>query len=425
MIYLAVLLLVPVGFYKMPSGLPFDLQLDRIVAFSIFLLWLASLLVNPKMKLAKSPVHSAVLAFAGIVFLSFALNMQELTESARFADAVKRLFYVIVLALLFYFAASTIRSNEQIDAVIKFSISIVVIISLFCMVEFLTSFNVFRHLHEVFPFLIPSAEKIGNVMHRGGHIRVTGSADHPIALGVLLALFLPLALHYFEFAKRPGERAKYGLSLAIISLAMLMTVSRTPIVAIVAMLGVYYLYKPANALKFGIILLLVAFIVHMAFPGVLGGLRTFFSPSFLSKKEISNPYGRVADHPKMMSFFMERPLYGRGYGWWDNDALFYVDNQYLKILVELGTLGILALGWLFYRSAKEIWTAAANAPPKDKDLLIAILSSCIAYMVTLVTYDSFGYAQVTYLFFIILALGVSLASRIQNRYPVTDRLSGG
>lgn len=414
MLYLAVLLLVPVEFYRIETGLPIDVQFDRILAAAILLLWAASLLVDPDTKVVKSPVGYAVFGFASVVLLSFILNMQELTETMKFVDALKRLFYIIAVALLFFFVVTTIKSKEQIDSVLRFTMSVAVVVSLFCMLEFLTEFNVFRHLHKAIPFLSPSPEKIGNAMYRGGYIRATGPADHPIAMGVILAMFLPLALHYFEFAKNRPEKIKYGLYLGAIALATLMTISRTPIVAAVAMLGVYFLYNPHRAIKMGVVLVIVAFVVHMVFPGVLGGLRTFFSLSFLEKNEIANPYGRVADHPRMISLFLDRPLYGRGYGWWDNKAMFYVDNQYLKVLVELGVLGAASISWLFYTITREMWQIPAKATSEDKDLMISVLASCVAYIITLITYDSFGYAQVTYLFFIIAAMGVSLARYLRN-----------
>jgi O-antigen ligase len=99
--------------------------------------------------------------------------------------------------------------------------------------------------------------------------------------------------------------------------------------------------------------------------------------------------------------------------------MFYVDNQYLKVMVELGLLGLFGLLLLFFGWIKEIWHAAGKANPRDRDLLVAVSAACIAYMVTLATYDSFGFAQVTYLFFIIAGLGASLA-RISLRTVKVD-----
>jgi hypothetical protein len=409
MLYLAVLLLVPVEFYKIASGLPFDIQFDRIVFFGILLLWVGSLLVNRETKLVITPAGIAVLVFAGVVFLSFVLNMQELTDSMRFGNAVKRLLYVSVMVTLFFFIVSVITKREQIDKIFKFALAVVVFISLLCVVEFTTGYNVFRHLHSVLTFLTASPTKLGVVMYRSGYIRATGSADHPIALGVILSLFLPLALHYYQFASRPNERLKYGAYMAVILLAMFMTISRTPLIAVAAMIVIYAFYRPWQAATFAAVLISVIFLVHMVFPGVVGGLTAYFSPSYLTKHELNNPYGRIADQPKMLALFYEEPVYGRGYGWWDNQNMYYVDNQYLKILVELGVIGALGLALMFLGWIREVWSGALKSAPEDKDLLVAILAACFAYMVTLATYDSFGYAQVTYLFFVLAGLGVSLA----------------
>jgi hypothetical protein len=409
MLYIGVLLLVPVEFYKIKIGSPVDIQFDRIVFFVITAFWFISLLIdrNTKFVLTKSGI--ALLVFAGIILLSFVINMQELSETARIGNAVKKLFYVSVMVALFIFVVSTITKREQIDKIFRFALSVAVIASSFSILEFISGFNIFRHLHSVFPFLMASPTKLGVVLFRSGHVRVFGSADHPIAFGVILSFFLPLALHYYRFALSSSERLKYGAYMMIMLLAMFMTISRTPFIAIIVMIIVYAFYKPRQAATFAAVLIAAVFVVHMAFPGVAGGLVSYFSPSYLDKYELHNPYGRVADQPKMIALFLERPVYGRGYGWWDNQNMFYVDNQYLKVLVELGFLGLFGLLYLFLGWIKEVRRAAGKANPRDKDLLVAVLAACIAYMVTLATYDSFGFAQVTYLFFVIAGLGASLA----------------
>lgn len=409
MLYIGVLLFVPVEFYKIKIGSPVDIQFDRIVFFMITTFWFVSLLIDRNTKLVLTKPGIALLVFAGIILVSFALNMQELTETARIGNAVKKLFYVSVMVALFFFVVSTITRREQIDKVFKFALSVAVVVSLFSALEFIAGFNIFRHLHSVLPFLMASPTKLGIVLFRSGHVRAFGSADHPIAFGVMLSFFLPLALHYYRFATSSNERLKYGAYMMTILLAMFMTISRTPFIAIIVMIIVYAFYKPRQAATFAAVLIAAVFVVHMAFPGVAGGLVSYFSPSYLDKYELNNPYGRVADQPKMIALFLEQPIYGRGYGWWDNQNMFYVDNQYLKIMVELGSLGLFGLLYLFLGWIKEIRHAAGKANPRDKDLLVAVLAACVAYMVTLATYDSFGFAQVTYLFFVIAGLGTSLA----------------
>ncbi|MCL5291405.1 MAG: O-antigen ligase family protein [Actinobacteria bacterium] len=424
MLYLAVLLLIPVELYRVGSGLPVDVQLDRIVVVLISFLWLASLLVDIDTGITDSSAGVALLSFVGVAFLSFALNISDLAEPMKLADAFKRLLYVFSMALIFYLILSTIKRRDQVNSVLKFGVSLAAFVGALGVVEFLTGFNFFRNAHEVLPFLTPSLERVGNAMFRGGHLRVVGSASHPIALGVLLSMFLPLALHYFEFASSLKERARYGLSIASVALAILLTISRTPLIAIAAMLAVYSFYKPSRALRFGLLLLLAAFIVYLVFPNIIDGLVKLSSLSFLEQNELFNPNGRVADYPRILSFFIDKPLYGHGYGWWNNNALFYVDNQYLKVLVELGALGLVALICFFRKLAVEIWRASAIAMPEERDLLVSILASCAAYIVTLATYDSFGFTQVTYVFFVIAALGVSLAGYVRSQRPVSDSLVG-
>ena len=90
--------------------------------------------------------------------------------------------------IFFYFISSVVTTVAGVVVVTKFLVSGVAVVAFFAIVEQRTGFNVFDHVRSVFPF-VQFEGSITSV--RFGLIRAVGSADHPIALGVLFAMSVP------------------------------------------------------------------------------------------------------------------------------------------------------------------------------------------------------------------------------------------
>ena len=74
------------------------------------------------------------------------------------------------------------------------------VIALSSLIEHRSGFNIFYHVHSIVPFLQFQG---GDVVSRFGRLRVLGSAQHPIALGAVLVVPIPLAVY---FARTAGRR---------------------------------------------------------------------------------------------------------------------------------------------------------------------------------------------------------------------------
>ena len=413
-LYLGVLLLFPVDFYRFSFSLPFDVQFDRIAAVLVLGLWAIALLIDPKQQLRGSSLDYPVIFFVLVIILSLLANALLLDKSALFGVSAKRTLYILSVIFIFYFITSNLHQIEQVEFVLKFATVVVSIIGFFAILEFATGFNIFRHIHQMMPFLEFNPEEVTKFWQRTGRNRVFGSAEHPIALGLLLVMPVPIALHYYEYAKTKMAKNFYAVCLLLLLGSIFTVVSRTPLVALGVIFLILAFNGPTRILRLLLFLIPVLIVVHMLLPGLLGGLRELLSLSYFQQREIGNPYGRFADYPRMWSLFFEQPLFGRGYGWWDNYKLFYVDNQYLKFLVELGLAGILSVFWLFFKLLKELVQSAKTANSEHKDLLISIAATCSSFVVALILFDTFSFAQVTYFFFILAALGLTLSKFIKR-----------
>jgi O-antigen ligase len=196
--------------------------------------------------------------------------------------------------------------------------------------------------------------------------------------------------------------------------AMLLTVSRTAMVGLAVALFVLALKKPEWKMKIMAIAVLMFFGIHMIFPGIFGTFKSTMTPSNVIKSEVGNRGGRLEDYPRMIKEFRKNPLFGRGYGTFDPIRFFFVDNQYLKFLVELGLFGIVAFIGLLYKAISMLFRKEREREDSGYSPLSAIAASIIVFGIVTATFDTFGFPQVTYLFFILLSLGTAYALNLET-----------
>jgi O-antigen ligase len=119
--------------------------------------------------------------------------------------------------------------------------------------------------------------------------------------------------------------------------------------------------------------------------------------------------------PVLHSEVAPNPLFGEGFGTRitvpspttrvPNAPI--TDDQWLATLAETGIAGVLTLGWLFVRFLRSMRRAARTDQTARGSFLTAAAAIVTSYGVGLLTYDAFSFIQVTFIFFIVLALGAA------------------
>ena len=203
--------------------LPFGLELYRVAVALVLLVWMASLLVDPSVRLRHTPLDAPVALIVAASLGSVAVNFGRVAPLA--SAVLKGVTLFLSFIIFFYFISSVVTSVASVVVVTKFLVSGVAVVAFFAIVEQRTGFNVFDHLRSVFPFL----QFEGSITSvRFGLIRAVGSADHPIALGVLFAMSVPLGVALARSLSRV-----WWLPTLLILIGVMATASRTPILAIV------------------------------------------------------------------------------------------------------------------------------------------------------------------------------------------------
>jgi hypothetical protein len=273
------------------------------------------------------------------------------------------------------------------------------------MIESRTHWSPFQHLDHV-PFL-QKTETLEGASR--GTLRALGSAEHPIALAALFVIVAPLALY---LAIRFGRW--WWATVVILMAGTFSTVSRTSVVMMFAASIVFLVLRFRETWRLSPLLIPMLVVVHVAVPGALGATKLAFAPpgGLIAEHEQTNVKGgegRIADLGPSFALFREKPVLGYGFGTMqtsgpDTNARI-LDDQWLSSLLNVGLVGVLSLVWLFIRFVREVGRRAQHERTVDGWLFVSLVASVVAFGVGMLTYDAFAFTQVTFVFFVILALG--------------------
>src|SRR5262249_12530644 len=94
-----------------------------------------------------------------------------------------------------------------------------------------------------------------------------------------------------------------------------------------------------------------------------------------------------------------------------------LDDQWLGVLCDTGAAGAVALGPRFVGFLRRLRREAKCDPSERSSLLTALAASVTGYAVSMLTYDSFSFIQVTFLLFIFLGLGSAVLQASPSEWP--------
>jgi O-antigen ligase len=420
-VVIVVILFVPIRRYALPGSLPFQLEPYRLLIAIVAVLWLTALLIDQRVRFRRTIVDAPLLMVLVVSTASIAVNADRIASVAMTSTATKALTFLISFALLFYLVASVVRRLEDVDYLLKILVGGATVVAALAVVELFTGFNPFNHLERVFPFLRQTGEN--TALTRGGRLRVYASAQHPIALGSMFALLVPMAIY---LARSTGRRLWLAAT-AVLMLGTFATVSRTGVLSLLVVAFVYLILRPRETIRVWPLVLPLLAAVHFAMPGLIGTFYyAFFPKGGLVAEQAEGPVGssRVATLGPGIDQVEQRPLLGLGYGSRvpsglsdGTDGNFITDDQWLATGMETGILGLFAWIWLFVRFLRKMFRAAGRDATERGWLYTGLAASGTAFAVAMATYDAFSFIQATFVLFILIALGS--AALADQREPQT------
>jgi hypothetical protein len=409
---LAVALFVPARRVVLAVHVPIDPEPYRVLAAGVFLLWLVALLIDPAVRLRKTRFDWPLAILLVAILLSQLANPGLVDVYGE--SVVKALTLFVSILLLYYFVTSVFTTRADVDMLVKALVVGGTVVAGAALVERATHYNVFNQFGRL-PGL--QAGEAGQITERFGSRRVVASAEHPIALGALLALVVPFSVYLVR-------RSRWWLvATAVLASGVVVTVSRTPIVMLFASAVVFAVLRP-RVLRFAPLIPLALVIAYLATPSALSSTFHAFFPSggILAEQSTSlnqggsNTRGRLNDLRPALRNVSQRPIFGSGLGTRvynpDNTAGYLpdgryggiLDDQWLGSLIDIGALGVAALLWLFFSGYRALAREARARNDDDGWLATAFAATMVSFPVGMLFFDMFSFTQETVVFFFILGV---------------------
>jgi polysaccharide biosynthesis protein PslJ len=416
---LAVVLFVPIGRYKLPGNLPFNLELYRVVVALVVAAWLLSLLVDPAVRWRATPFDRPLLLLLACILLSEVTNPGRVNSYGSFV--AKTLTFFLSFVLVYFVIATQLRQRRSIDFLLRFLTVGGAVIGALGLVERRTHFNVFNHLHSFLPFLHYEPQIGTSIasLTRSGNLRVLGPAEHPIALGAMLVMIVPIAVY---LTRTQGRR--WLIPTVLLLVGALATGSRTAVSMLLAEFVLFLIVKPRETRRLLPLAIPAVVVIHVLAPGALGGFKSALFPKgglIAEQTRLAanaNPQlagGRIRQIRPMVSEASRHPFFGEGLG--TRITGFTVkernapilDDQWLNNLLDVGYIGFALWIWLFVRSIRMLLRGGRDSGDDgDEWLYYGLGASLLSFAIGMLTFDAFSFTQVYFVFWIVLGLSSAL-----------------
>jgi hypothetical protein len=412
----AALLFVPVRQIVIQMDFIVDPEVYRLALLGVLGVWVVGLLVDPAVRLRSTRFDWPLATLYTAVLLSIVVNpgLVNLYQ----ANVIKALFLFTSFLLFYYLVASVLTTRADVELMVRILVAATTALAGFAVVESVTDSNAFVNLgHLPFVEYIPPLD-VGGEVERFGANRVSASSEHPIALGALFALIVPLSIYLARSARL------WLFSTALLLVGVGATVSRTPVIMLVVAFVVYLVFRPIQTVRFLPALPIVFIASLLLVPSLVRPTIDAFFPSGGLVGSQANELneggartvGRLADIKLTVPDIEASPVVGHGIGTRVIDPFAtarylpdgryggILDNQWLASLLEIGFLGIGALLWLMVRAARSLMAENRRRHGADPLLAASFAASILSFGVGMLFFDAFAFTQVTFMFFFVLAL---------------------
>lgn len=384
----AILVFAPLG----ASGSPGTL----IGLLALF--WWATARFVPSLNLDSGvqPIRIAILLLTMAILLSYSAAFTRVIAPVEARAADRGLISLAGWAGLALLTADGVRSYARLEVLIKRIVAGAGVLAGVGILQFAFGLDIAGMIR--FPGLSANGA-VDYISGRSVFRRVAGTASHPIEFGVVLTLALPLAIH-LATSCRHGRRGVQWLAVALIAIAIPLSVSRSAILGL--FIGMIVLFTGWSWRRRGYLLAITPVFlvgVKVLAPGLLGTLSGLFAALAYDP----SIQGRLSDYGMVDMFLSSAPALGRGFRTFVPTEYFFLDNQYLGAIVELGLIGLGAILVLFGAALLSARGARRRVrDPVVRDLAQALAASVMIAAVTFGTFDTLSFPMASGLIFLII-----------------------
>lgn len=375
-----------------------------LIGFAALLWWVLTRLLPGGFVGGRQPLRLVLWAFLATFMGSMAVGYARAMPLAEVSGAERSLLRYLGLVGLALLVADGIVTRRRLDDALRVLVAGASFMAFVGALQFLFDINLTHHLR--LPGLVANAAQIETGARGADISRVAGTAGHYIEFGVVLAMVVPVALHFALHSETLGRRRLYTGATAFLTLSSFYSISRSAVVALVIALGFavpgWSLRRKVNAAVVAVVFLAV---VRAVQPGLLGTLRSLFG----NVENDPSIEGRTKDYEVVGSLIQQRVWFGRGPGTYSPERYVLLDNQWLNQLITNGIVGVVALLAVFATAfvlAKRCGRWAAS--PVDRNLGHALSGSIAAAAGVSFFFDSFAFNGFAVVTFVVIGAGGAL-----------------
>ena len=406
--FMALVFLFPIDASELKVHIGVDSHPDRFGMIALLLAWMwfgGDQRAFARTRRSKLFTTSACI-FLAVAVASLLFEAPRVIGLGELELSEKRFALLASFLLLGWFALSALRF-EDLRGFSSYLIGLAVLMAIGMTIERRTGYNVFYEWgkHILGPIGTVGESGTGIVAEPGifGRVNIVGPTVHPLAATAMLIMIMPLALVRALDAGSRRSRWLNGIACLLILVAAIETERKTALLAPVLLIAYIAWYRPRQMLRLaplGVVLALA--VVHVAAPGTLG---TVLNPTAITQSDSTSH--REGDFSGVLPDVLTHPLLGLGYGSLDptHPALYRVnDDQYVDEVWQTGILGLLAFVWMLLTPIILARPAIRLRGPTVASLALATSAGCFVFLVVTALFDSMGFTEVPYIFFLLAAM---------------------
>ncbi|MBK7779263.1 MAG: O-antigen ligase family protein [Ardenticatenia bacterium] len=403
----AVIMLLPFG--ALPLNLGFNPTLLDLALGALYLIWIMRLIQRRQRQLIWPPLGMGLLIFLGILVAAL---MGGLVGGRPSNNQLRTFVELLMGGGLFFVVANLVPSGERVAKVYRMLVGLAAaaavlglalyllpdawqirLLSLLSAVDYPGGPGVLRFLNDD-----PSRLQ-----------RATGTAIDPNSFGGMLALMAALALPQAVSARPLLPRRLAIAAGAVLTLALLATVSRGSLLGLAAGLGVIGLLRDRRALLVAALAAVGFLALAQALPWTAAYVDHFFAGLQNQDRATQMRWGEYRDAWRLIQRY---PWLGVGFGSpRDVDLYRGVSSLYLIIAESSGLVGLGAFLGLMGAIALRLTAAWRRLPDGG---LRALVLGCLAAEAAALTSGVFDHYYFTYphafaLLWLVLGLGLCAA----------------
>jgi len=396
----ASILLPPI---RLPQGIP-SIRIELII---ILLAWMLLLLghfaIGHPIKFQQNPVYKWFVLFGLAILLSMAYGVIVKGYSIigrDFWEFGKLLEYFLIFALV---ANLDISPNEM-KHYYKIALVVFLCSAFFGITQYLNLVNINA---TISPYYAPT--QMGGLL---AHKRITGTTGNPNEFGALMVLASSLAFSGVLFLKKKTMRLFSWICFAVFVLSIVLTLSRSAIIAltIAVFFIILFKYPLILGIKRGIKKLLA--IIPIIFLTILIIFKIAPEKFFLRVGQLENIWNasswqaRIVNWKVNYALWELSPLFGWGPGKINMTTI--VDNEWLLLLRRYGLIGVIIfILWFanFYFGLSKICRVSSST--EVVALTVALQATLLAYAVYMIPAAVYHLLQLMPILLILLGLAYS------------------